>query len=80
MWTVVRIMNFDPERKSWIVKGILEGERILQKDWEDYYNEEIAENGDDVDEELTFHEPDYAILSWENGDRVEWFLTEAEEV
>lgn len=80
MYTIVRITNFGPKRKSWIVKGILEGERILQKDWEDFYNEEITEYGDDVDEELTFHEPDYAILSWENGDRVEWFLTEAEGV
>ena len=80
MYTIVRITNFSPKRKSWIVKGILEGERILQKDWEDYYNEAIAKNGDDIDEDLTFHEPDCAILLWKNGHWVEWLLTEAEEV
>ena len=78
MYTVVRITNFDDERKAMIFPTETEAKEQLQLDWEDLYNDWIASNEIYVDEYLTYHEDDYAILSADDGDRIEWFLTEVD--
>lgn len=79
MYVVVRITNFDSDRIAKILPDMETAQKWLRKDWEDFYNDWIANPDIFEDEELTYYEGDYAILSADDGDRVEWFLIECEE-
>ena len=85
MYVVVRITNYSLERSALIFSSLEAASDHLQKDWEDKYNNWLSNghyvdwmiNGVEIDEEQTYHEDDYAILSDCYGDRIEWFLIEA---
>lgn len=79
MYVVVRITNFDSDRIAKILPDMETAQKWLRKDWEDFYNDWIANPDIFEDEELTYYEGDYAILSADDGDRIEWFLIECEE-
>lgn len=49
---------------------------MLQKYWEDFYNQELAESTIPVIELDTFHEDDFAQVCWENNDHQWWTLKE----
>ena len=79
MYVVVRMTNFDSNRIAKILLDMETAQKWLRKDWEDWYNDWIVNPDIFEDEELTYYEGDYAILSADDGDRVEWFLIECEE-
>ncbi len=93
MYTVFIKSNFDPEITAYKVNNREEGERFLQKNWEDQYNAALAdmivpdtneEGGyyvaSNFDDEYTYHEDDYASIRFKDGDQIEWFLTELRDI
>ena len=79
MWCVFSLKNYDsdPPFTCKLYPTEEEAQKALREAWEDFFNSEVAD-GAQVDEELTFHEDDYAIFSYDDGDRVEWFAAIAE--
>lgn len=72
-YVVTKTHNFDPETEATEFTDYRKATAYLHWLWEDYYNEEIA-NDSDLDEELCFHESEYAQVQWEDGDRTEFNL------
>lgn len=80
MYVVVRLTNFDDSRMAKLFRHKEDAEYFLQWDWEDWFNDWTDPlGGIDVDKDLSYHEDDYAILSAEDGDRVEWYIIPVEE-
>ena len=85
MYVVVRITTYSPERSALIFSSLEAASEYLQRDWEDKYNSWLSNghyegwmiNSVEIDEDYTYHEDDYAVLSDRYGDRIEWFLIEA---
>lgn len=81
MWVVFKIDITDYERSCMVYKSEVEAENALQKSWEEALNDALASENQipdypylrKVDMEQTYHEDNYAILSFDNGDRTEWF-------
>lgn len=80
MYVVVRLTNFDDSRMAKLFQHKEDAEYFLQWDWEDWFNDWADPlGGIEVDEDLSYHEDDYSILSAEDGDRVEWYIIPVEE-
>ena len=77
MYVVVRITNFNSDRIAKMLPDMETAQKWLRKDWEDWYNDWIVNPY--IFEDDAYYEGDYAILSADDGDRVEWFLIECEE-
>ena len=79
-YVVVKTHNFDPETEAAKFLDYRRATAYLHWLWEDYYNEEIAENDlmdDDIshlDEANCYHEECYAKVQWDNGDYTEFTL------
>lgn len=79
-YVVVKTHNFDPETEAAEFTDYRKATAYLHWLWEDYYNEEMAENDqedDDIshlDEDECYHEEAYAKVQWDNGDWTEFNL------
>lgn len=72
---VVMTHNFDPDNGIYKFQDEETAKEFLLWLWEDYYNTEIAE-GSYLDEDLCYHEDDYAIVKWVDGCYTEFKLVE----
>ena len=77
-YVVIMVHNFDPEVKTAEFDNYDMAKAYLHWLWEDYYNEEIAV-GSELNEEFCYHQDEYAIVEWLDGDRVEFMLSAVEE-
>lgn len=79
-YVVVKTHNFDPETEATEFTDYRKATAYLHWLWEDYYNEEMADNDpedDDIshlDEDECYHEETYAKVQWDNGDWTEFNL------
>lgn len=73
MYVVVKTHNFDPETEAVEFTDYRKATAYLQWLWEDYYNDEIAEDTD-LDEDECYHESDYAKVQWNDGNYTEFNL------
>ena len=71
MFVVTKTHSFDPETEASTFTSWDEAVSYLQRMWEDYFNEEIA-NDSDLDESECYHEDDFAQIGWSDGCRT-WF-------
>ena len=71
MFVVTKTHNFDPEVEATVFESLDKAVVYLQWLWEDYYNEEIANESDLVESEC-YHEEDYAKIEWTDGCQT-WF-------
>ena len=67
-FAVVRTTNFSDECEITLYDTYDEAKDGLQNLWQDYYNEEIAENGNALSEDECFHEDEYAQVKWLDKD------------
>lgn len=79
MYIVMMIHNFDPETKAVLFSDYLKAKAYLHWQWEEYYNVELAEGVIALNEELCYHEDEYGLVSWVDGDQTEFVLTEISE-
>ena len=79
MWVVVRFLNSDGRGSAKRFYTKRSAENCLQQDWENDYNMYIANPNISVNTNLTYHEDDYAILSTDNGNRIEWWIARTNE-
>ena len=71
MFVVVKTHNFDPETEATAFEDEKEAKAYLQWLWENYYDEEIANDSYLVEREC-YHEEDFAKIQWEDGCQT-WF-------
>lgn len=71
MYVVVKTHNFDPETEATVFNTLGEAEAYMQWLWEDYYNEEIA-NDSELEEDECYFEGDFAKIQWSDGFQT-WF-------
>ena len=74
-YVVVKTHNFDPETEAAEFTDYRKAIAYLHWMWETYYNEEIA-NDSDLDEKFCYHEADYGIIQWMDGNYTEFNLIE----
>ena len=79
-YVVIMDHTFDPETKVTIFGSRPQAEAYLHWAWEDYYNTEIAENPDGISEDETYHEDDYAVITYTDGTMTEFRVLEGEEI
>lgn len=77
MYIVCRISDFDATFKAATFSTRKEAMDFLQANWEDCFNTLVAREDMSVDDDLTYHEDAYAILSSDDGYRMEWFLMQS---
>lgn len=79
MFAVTITHNFDYDTRTVLFEDLARAEAYLHWWWEQYYNEEIANNSD-LNEKECYHEADcYAKVTWSDGYYTEFFLSEVEE-
>lgn len=74
-YVVVKTHNFDPETEAVEFTDYRKATAYLHWCWEQYYNNEIAEDAD-LDEAWCYHESEYARVQWRDGDYTEFNLIE----
>lgn len=72
-YVVVKTHNFDPETEAAEFTDYSKAIAYLRWMWEDYYNEEIA-NESYLDEEKCYCEETYAKVQWDDGYYIEFNL------
>lgn len=77
-YCVVVCHNFDADTPVYLFDTYEKAVEYLQDFWQEYYNEEIA-NESEIDESLTFHEDEYAQVTWMDGCYTEFILTATSE-
>lgn len=79
-YTVVMSHSYDPEVIAVLFDDYDKAKAYLHWKWEDYYNAEIAEDPFiRLNEELCYHEDEYARVTWEDEDYTEFILVEISE-
>ena len=73
-YVVIMIHTFDSDTPAYYFKEYDRAVKYLQKLWEDYYNEEIA-NGSWLIESECYHEDEYALVTWADGCQTQFILT-----
>lgn len=74
-YCVIKVHSFDRDIDTVLFINYEEAVDYLEKSWQDYYNTELAE-GSDLVEDMTFHEEDYARVTWEgNREYTEFILS-----
>ena len=74
-YVVVKTHNFDPETECVAFDNYRKATAYLHWLWEDYCNEEYA-NGSNINEGETYHEEDYAKITWADGCITEFMLAD----
>ena len=67
-YAVVVCYSFDPETVVYLFDDYQKACEYLQKMWEYCYNTELEEDKDNIDEEGTYHEEDYAQIKWADNE------------
>lgn len=78
-YVVIMQHNFDAETRVVYFQERDKAVAYLHWAWEDYYNTEIAECPDSVIEEDTYHEENYALISYKEGGITEFLLSEVDD-
>ena len=79
MFTVTITHSFKYDTRTVLFEDLARAEVYLHWWWEQYYNEEIANNSN-LNEKECYHEPyGYAKVTWNDGCYTEFFLSEVEE-
>ena len=68
------IHNFDGDTPCYNFDTENQAKAYMHYLWEEYYNNEIAENSH-LNENECFHEESYAKVAWVDGDRTEFIIT-----
>ena len=76
MYVVTMTHSFDPEAKAVLFTDYYEAVAYLHWWWGDYYNAEIAESSIPLNKDLCFHEEDYAVVTWIDGDQTIFTLAD----
>lgn len=83
MFGVIKVHSFDPETEACLFNTYKEATKYLLKYWEDYYNEELAEQSSTgitaLDEYWCMHSDEYAKVTWLDGHVTEFILFEISE-
>ena len=74
-YAVVITYSFNGDVPVYLFDNYDKAKEYLHDFWQDGYNAELAESTIGVDEEKTYHEDDYAIITWNDGDYMEYILT-----
>lgn len=77
-YIVVKSYSFDPETKAYDFDDYKKAKAFLHWWWEDDLNTELAENTNDVDEEFTIHEEDFARIEYIGGEYIQFVLVKLE--
>ena len=72
-FAVIMTHSFDSEVTCCLFGNYDKAVAYLHWMWEEYYNEELAEDSDLVEDEC-FHEDEYAKVSWADGEYTEFHL------
>lgn len=75
MYAVVANHSYDVQTHVVLFEDHDKAKAYLHWLWEEFYNTCLA-NDDDVNEEFTYHEEEYAKVEWDNGDVAEFILAE----
>lgn len=78
-YCVVVYHNFNLDMPVYLFDTYENAKEYLHDIWQDYYNQELAEHPGLIDENLTFHEDDYAKVGWIDGCYTEFILTTTNE-
>lgn len=79
-YVVLMEHTFDPETRVVYFNDYNRAKAYLHWAWEDYYNTEIAENPDGISEDETYHENDYAVITYTDMEMTEFKLLETEPI
>ena len=74
IYHVLMVMSFDMDNCIWEFDSYEKANAFLHWQWEEYYNEEIRCESH-LNEKECFHEPDYARVTWDDGEYTEFILT-----
>lgn len=74
MYAVIMVHTFDSDTPTVLFKDYDKAKAYLHWLWETYYNTEISE-GSDLNEEMCFHEDEYAKVTWADDDSTDFILT-----
>ena len=78
MYAVIMIHTFDSDTPTVLFDDYDKAKAYLHWLWEDYYNTELAE-GSALNEEMCFHEDEYAKVTWADEDSTDFILTHISE-
>lgn len=78
-YAVVIVTNFDIETPVYLFNDYEKAKEYLHDIWQEDYNTELAESIRGIDEFATYHEEYYAKLTWNDGDKIEYILTDVSE-
>lgn len=74
MYAVIMVHTFDSDTPTVLFEDYDKAKAYLHWLWETYYNTEISE-GSDLNEEMCFHEDEYAKVTWADDDSTDFILT-----
>ena len=75
-YAVVVRTSFDIEVLVYLLDDYEKAKEYLRDLWQHDYNVELAESIRGIDEFATYHEEDYAKITWNDGDEMEYILTD----
>ena len=75
-YAVVVVTSFDLDVSVCLFDYYVKATEYLQDLWEDDYNTELAESVIGINEAHTYHEEDYAKITWRDGDTMEYYVTD----
>lgn len=78
-YAVVVRTSFDLETPVYLFDDYEKAKEYLHDLWQKDYNTELAESIRGIDEFATYHEEDYAKITWNDGDDMEYILTDISE-
>ena len=78
-YAVVVRTSFDLEAPVYLFDDYEKAKEYLHDLWQKDYNTELAESIRGIDEFATYHEEDYAKITWNDGDEMEYILTDISE-
>lgn len=78
-YVVVVYYSFDPATEVYPFEDYKTACDYLKKMWQHCYNAELAEDEEEVDAENTYHEEDYAKISWKDNTNRIWQVVEISE-
>ena len=73
MYIALKAPNYDlPECVMFTAKAL--ANEYMQKWWEDEYNTALAKSTSEIVQTETYHEDEYAKITWADGARIEFFV------
>lgn len=78
-YAVIVYYSFESDCSAYLLDDYNKAKEYLHDLWQDNYNEELAANITPIDEIETYHEDDYAQITWIDGDFMQYVLTSVSE-